>query len=141
MHLEGRLSSVNDDPIPRLTRVADALNDARRELIDISRRNRLLHTPRAGRRIHCLEFMDVDPDVVFANLARNGKAFAFSPEEENPDIGSELPPRTLPSLRARVTPEVLDRRLLKFFREARVIEEEQGVNILFLAFGFLKWFE
>jgi hypothetical protein len=40
-----------------------------------------------------------------------------------------------------VTSEVLERRLLKFFREARVIEEEQGVNILFLAFGFLKWFE
>ena len=28
---------MNEDPDPRLKRVADALNDARRELIDISR--------------------------------------------------------------------------------------------------------
>jgi hypothetical protein len=31
--------------------------------------------------------------------------------------------------------------LLKLFREARTYEEEQGVNILFLAIGFLEWFE
>ena len=49
--------------------------------------------------------------------------------------------RALPALQAQATPEVLERRLLKFLREARVIEEEQGVNILYLAFGFLKWFE
>jgi very-short-patch-repair endonuclease len=40
-----------------------------------------------------------------------------------------------------LTQEALDRRLLKFFREARTFEEEQGVNILFLAIGFLNWFE
>ncbi len=131
---------MNDDPDPRLKRVADALDDARRELIDISRRNRLLHTPRTGRRIHCLEFVDVDPDTVFLGLSREGKAFSFSTEEEILDTAVEIRSRTLPSLKARVTPEVLDRRLLKFFREARVIEEEQGVNILFVAFGFLKWF-
>ena len=130
---------MNEDPDPRLKRVADALNDARRELIDISRRNRLLHTPRTGRRIHCLEFVDVDPDTVFVDLSREGKAFSFSTGDEETAV--EIRSRTLPSLSTRVTPEVLERRLLKFFREARVIEEEQGVNILFLAFGFLKWFE
>jgi very-short-patch-repair endonuclease len=130
---------VIEEPDARLKRVADALDDARRELIDISRRNRLLHTPRTGRRVHCLEFANVDPDDVFSELARDGKAFAFAPEEENPD--AQARPRTLPTLRARVTSQVLERRLLKFFREARVIEEEQGVNILFLVFGFLQWFE
>jgi hypothetical protein len=38
-------------------------------------------------------------------------------------------------------PEPLEKRLLKLFREARTFEEEQGVNILFLAIGFLNWFE
>ena len=61
-------------------RIAEALNDARRELIDISRRNRLLHTPRTGRRVHCLEFVGVEPDFVFSELARDGKAFSFSAE-------------------------------------------------------------
>jgi hypothetical protein len=78
---------------------------------------------------------------VFVDISREEKAFAFSTEEENLNAAVEIGPRSLPSLRARVTPEVLERRLLKFFREARVIEEEQGVNILFLVFGFLKWFE
>lgn len=114
---------MSDDTDPRLKRVADDLNDARRELIDISRRNRLLHTPRTGRRVHCLEFVDVEPDFVFSELARDGKTFVFSPEDENADIIAEdRRPRSLPALRTRVTPEVLDRRLLKFFREARVIE-------------------
>src|SRR5262249_11852101 len=44
-------------------------------------------------------------------------------------------------LQTTLNPELLERRLLRLFREARVIEEEQGVNILFLVFGFLKWFE
>lgn len=130
---------MSDEQDLRLKRVADALDDARRELIDISRRNRLLHAPRGGKRVHCLEFANVDPDAAFRELAREGKAFAFAPEENNTDPESR--PRALPTLQANVAPEVLDRRLLKFFREARVIEEEQGVNILFLAFGFLKWFE
>ena len=132
---------MSDGPDPQLQRVAYALDDARRQLIDISRRNRLLHTPRTGRRIHCLEF-NIDPDAVFGDLAREGKAFAFRAEEnDDSEATAEGRSRALPVLRARVTSEVLDRRLLKFFREARNIEEEQGVNILFLAFGFLKWFE
>jgi hypothetical protein len=130
---------VKEEPDAQLNRVATALDDARRELIDISRRNRLLHSPRTGKRIHCLEFANVDPDAVFAEIAREGKTFAFAVEEESTE--TEIRPKALPTLQARVTPEVLERRLLKFFREARVIEEEQGVNILFLAFGFLKWFE
>jgi hypothetical protein len=132
---------LNDNPNPRLKRVAEALDDARRELIDISRRNRLLHTSRTGRRVHCLELADVDPDFAFAELAREGRTFAFSAEDESARIGEGRHSRSLPSLSTRVTPEVLERRLLKSFREARVIEEEQGVNILFLAIGFLKWFE
>jgi len=64
---------MNDAHDPPLKRIADTLEDARRELIDISRRNRLLHTPRTGRRIHCLEFIDVDPDTAFVELARGGK--------------------------------------------------------------------
>src|SRR5262249_26942157 len=73
-------------------------------------------------------------------VGRGGKACWFRTEEERWGLESEsrLKP---PALRSRVSREVLDRRILKFFREARVIEEEQGVNILFLAFGFLKWFE
>ena len=44
-------------------------------------------------------------------------------------------------LRTRLTPEALQKRLLSIYREARTIEEEQGVSVLFLAVGFLTWYE
>jgi hypothetical protein len=88
---------MSEEPEPRFKRVAAALDDARRELIDISRRNRLLHAPRSGRRVHCLEFANVDPDAVFAELVGDGKAFAFAPEENPKEIPeTETLPRTLP---------------------------------------------
>src|SRR4029079_10702467 len=44
-------------------------------------------------------------------------------------------------LHTQLTSEVLQKRLLRIYRDARTLEEEQGVNILFLAVGFLRWFE
>jgi hypothetical protein len=75
------------------------------------------------------------------SLQEGEKAFCFRTEEESSDPESETRSKAPPALKSHVSREVLDRRILKFFREARVIEEEQGVNILFLAIGFLKWFE
>ena len=42
-------------------------------------------------------------------------------------------------LQTRLTPPGLQKRLLDLYNDARVLEEEQGVNILFLALGALKW--
>ena len=44
-------------------------------------------------------------------------------------------------LETRLGPEALQRRLLRLFTDARTAEEEQGVNILYLAMGFLRWYE
>jgi very-short-patch-repair endonuclease len=125
-------------------RVLEALRDARRELIDLSRRNRLLHTPQTGSRPHCLEIVDVDPDELFVAIARKGKQFSFRPflNGENAHGQGDAGAVSGPSqLQTKLSREVLERRLIKFFREARTFEEEQGTNILFLAIGFLRWFE
>src|SRR5208283_4550998 len=37
--------------------------------------------------------------------------------------------------------EKLEKRLLAIYRDAKTAEEEQGINILFLAIGFLRWYE
>ena len=37
--------------------------------------------------------------------------------------------------------DALQKRLLQLARDARTAEEEQGINLLFLAIGFLRWFE
>jgi very-short-patch-repair endonuclease len=44
-------------------------------------------------------------------------------------------------LQTRLTSEGLQRRLLDLCFDARTLQEEQGVNILFLALGLLKWRE
>lgn len=44
-------------------------------------------------------------------------------------------------LQTALTPEGLQRRLLDLYRDARTMIEEQGVNVLYLALGQLKWFE
>jgi very-short-patch-repair endonuclease len=135
---------VNDASAPERERLIAALFEARRELIDPSRRNRLLHTTRNGPRPHCLEIVDTDADEAFAALLRDGKQFGFAPLSDAEAAGAEpdkSAPSRLASLQTKLAPEPLAGRLLKLFREARTYEEEQGANILFLAIGFLHWFE
>ena len=127
-----------------LQRVKSVLLDVRRELIDLSRRNRLLHTPRIGKRPHCLEIINADPDTLFV-IRRTAKQFGFSPTKAGDELTGTDPKKPsgteVQRLQTNLGPEPLERRLLKLFREARTFEEEQGVNILFLAIGFLNWFE
>jgi Protein of unknown function (DUF4011) len=46
-----------------------------------------------------------------------------------------------PRLQTRLAPDKLQKRLTKIFREERTLEEEQGLSTLYLAIGFLKWFD
>src|SRR5262249_35079423 len=46
-----------------------------------------------------------------------------------------------PKLQTKLTQDKLEKRLTKIFRESRTLEEEQGVSTLYLALGFLKWFD
>ena len=136
---ESAASNHFEEPVSSdLNHVSEALRDARRELIDLSRRNRLLHTPQTAKRPHCLEIIDIDGDELFGALTRNGKQFGFRPLASDESTGGEvICPSGQPVLQTKLTEEVLAR-LLKFFREARTFEEEQGVNVLFLAIGFLQ---
>ena len=125
-------------------RLLAALSEARRELIDLSRRNRLLHATRSGPRPHCLEIIETNADELFVAVARDGKQFGFAPlaaADADVDGPERRRPAKLALLQTNLAQEPLDRRLLKLFREARTFEDEQGVNILFLAIGFLHWFE
>ncbi len=135
---------VNEAAASGRQRLLAALSEARRELIDLSRRNRLLHATRSGPRPHCLEIIEANADELFVALARDGKQFGFAPHaaaDADVDGFDSRRPAKLALLQTNLAQEPLDRRLLKLFREARTFEEEQGVNILFLAVGFLHWFE
>jgi len=137
------------DPISR------ALEQARRDLIDLTRRNRLLHAPLKGKRPWCLAVTGQSPDELFAKLYKqeNFRGYAFRPRvqvEGNDDAGlpvlasdqSRSPESSSgrrPWLQTLLAPDRLQKRLAKIFREERTLEEEQGLSTLYLAIGFLKW--
>jgi very-short-patch-repair endonuclease len=141
--------------------IADKLEKARRDLLDLTTRNRLLSTSRSQTRSGRLEIVDELSEEVFRILVREQKKMTFqhsvkenAPLEFNDDSDAFSQPaeeeretngvaaRHLDSqLQTELSSEQLQRRLLKLHYEARTFEEEQGVNTLFLALGFLKWYE
>ena len=145
--------------------MARRIQDTRRDLLDLSARNRLISTPRGpapGRRI---EVVDERAEEVFRRLVTERKAMSFLPgKEEEPEAppaedqqfaapplgqpdeaaaaeASPDPRHTDLRLQTRLASEPLQRRLLDLYYDARTDEQEQGVSSLYLALGFLKWFE
>lgn len=146
------------------------LERARTELLDLSARNRLLNSPRSSRNARTLEIVDEQAAEVFRLLVRQQRAFTFLPgraaragdagegQPHEPDDAQEIAELAQPDddgvdergvanrhadtrLQTRLTPAGLQKRLLDLHADARTLEEEQGVNILFLALGALKWID
>ncbi|SCY65226.1 DUF3320 domain-containing protein [Microvirga guangxiensis] len=139
------------------------LDRARMELLDLSARNRLLNIPRFSKSAKTIEIVDEKTSEIFRLLVREGKAFTFVPGREDrdgvededvtsveltqPEETGEVDERGVSRrhadtrLQTRMTPKGLQKRLLDLYYDARTLEEEQGVNILFLALGTLKWID
>lgn len=141
--------------------IARGLEDARRLLLDLSLRNRLINF-RPTKRGH-MAIVDESSREIFRMLVGEGKAMHFAgvreeempPEERDGEVwdddegGFEPPIRMVQpkvdllddQLNTRVREDRLHIRLLHMFTLARTAMEEQGVNILFLALGMLHWYE
>src|SRR3546814_6949391 len=63
------------------------------------------------------------------------------PEDDETDDRGVAARHADTKLKTRLTPAGLQKRLLEFYFDARTLEEEKGINILFLAFGVLKWID
>ncbi len=61
------------------------LEDARKELLELSTRNRLLNTPRHSSRARTIEVVDELADEIFRLLVVGGKSMTFLPAEEAPE--------------------------------------------------------
>ncbi|MEX2315780.1 MAG: DUF3320 domain-containing protein [Pirellulales bacterium] len=142
------------------------LDNARRELLDLSARNRLINTRRGATRSSRLEIVDEKADQVFQRLVVDEKSMSFLASDEK-DASSSRPPadqnvlfpsdeitslennvlledserHTDSRLQTALEADSLQKRLLKLEREALTYEQEQGVNVLYLAIGFLSWHE
>lgn len=137
------------------------LKKARQSLIETGTRNRLINFPKGNSKIKALEIVDELSDPVFQILLRSGKKMSFltgrvgatSPEDSQGDLGIYISPpddaendgpatrHTDTKLQTKLTPEGLQKRLLSLYRDAKSLLDEQGVDVLFLAIGFLEWFE
>ena len=134
------------------TEIEKLLGQARVKLIETGTRNRLIHTPRGGRRSRALPIAGNISDQVFANLVREEKPLCFFATQDMADSQPEpvklktprlVTPKTSyrNGLQTSLSPELLHKRLHAIYRDAKTAEEERGVNILFLALGFLRWYE
>ena len=148
---------------------ADAkLERARTELLDLTARNRLLNIPRSSTTARTIDVVDEKTSEVFRLMVSESRPFTFLPgrdankvdldkrdsEEDADEIGELAQPENNgvdergvlsrhadTKLQTRLTSKGLQKRLLDMYLDARTLEEEQGVNILFLALGTLKWLD
>ncbi|MGV8041078.1 MAG: DUF4011 domain-containing protein [Thermoanaerobaculaceae bacterium] len=146
-------------PAPtRRSTAATQLEVARRDLLDLGRRNRLLnHRPLKGKG---LELIDELPREVYRILVAEGKGMTFLPvggggggvEDENLLFGVEQPEEhpgengpaarhVDTKLQTPYSSKQLQSRLLSTYYAARLSIEETGVNVLYLALGMLQWIE
>lgn len=142
----------------------EKLERARTELLDLSARNRLLNIPRKSKTSRIIEVVDEKSDEIFRILVSESKVFTFLPgrasgtqssfsDAESDEINDLAQPdesvnergvfnrHVDTKLQTRLTSKGLQTRLLDLYTDARILEEEQGVNILFLALGTLKWLD
>ena len=136
--------------------IESLLEDARKRLVETGTRNRLIHVNRKTTRGNLLNIINERSDDVFQILRLNSKKMRFAGKgDEESDLSNEdglvlsqidvqefdEGRYTDSVLETPLTPDALQKRLLKLFKDARTAEEEQGINILFLAIGFLQWYE
>ncbi len=147
--------------------VTQHLEKARKELLDLSNRNRLLSIPKSGKSTRVIQVIDADTNRIFETLVADEKEMYFKPgkngsidsststaegdiglEQELEDAGDDDEDSKITSngrgknaLKTALTRESLKKRLLALQNDARTTLEEQGINILYLAVGQLKWLE
>ena len=125
------------------------IDASRRELLDLSLRNRLLnYRTTRGRGV---SVTGENPMQVFDTLVRKRRRMSFlaRPGQDNDGEEDLLVQPELESpvnqedshLQTAESSAVLQRRLLSTYRTANILLEEQGLNTLFLALGMAVWHE
>ena len=167
-----------------MSTIEKLLEENRRELLDLSTRNRLLSVPVESKSARVAHILDEKSDPIFRLLVGERRTMTFLPADErktgtsttgemagnsraaDQELFAAAPPEDEPAeihpspatenideatgearrhvdtkLQTALTPDKLQKRLLSLYRDAQLMLEEQGVNILYLALGRLKWFE
>lgn len=127
--------------------VLQRLDAARKRLIDVSLRNRFLNyrpSKRTG-----VKIVAPDVSIIFTALVNDNKTARFVEqrehsllfEEENTSTHGHKANTTEVVFSADDNKQNLEKKLLQIWRDATSIQEEQGINLLFIALGALSWYE
>jgi very-short-patch-repair endonuclease len=147
--------SAGAESAPLNFRLAAYLKQARGRLIQTGTRNRLVHTARFAKRGKSIDIVDERSDDVFYILVTNRKRMRFDHDPTEVEQAEEGEPLLIAApgrergeerftdnlLQTKFGQDKLQKKLLGLAREAKTLEEEQGINALYLALGFLRWFE
>ncbi|HZN37887.1 MAG TPA: DUF3320 domain-containing protein [Planctomycetota bacterium] len=148
-------------PAPRAAPVApappkDRLEHWKSKLLDLSLWNRLLNFAETKKTIrlcaHDLEALEdrlqqgrvrVHPRPSVGQPGQDPRDLELAEQRSGVDVMREYLAEELRAgrLRADLDAAELDPRLVEIFRHARTSLEESGANTLYLAVGFLKWYE
>lgn len=127
-------------------RVARKLEEWKRRLIDLSRRNRLIHFRPS--KASSLRIFDEHPPEILRLVAVQGASMGFAPRPQDRSASTQVYRPAASEdrhvdkvLQSDVEEERLDDVLLQVYRKASAIFEEHGTSTLFLALGFVEWFE
>lgn len=150
---------VNDaegKTVPNNSRMSSLLESVRKKLLETGTRNRLIHVDRTAKRSNSLNIVNEQSRDVFAVLRVGDRRMRFRAlgrdKSQEDDDAPLLLIETVPDsfdksrytdhlLETALGPDALQKRLLRLASDARTLEQEQGINILYLALGFLTWFE
>ncbi len=151
--VQGTAQDAVPENVPLPKGWAQAIKSLKERLIDTSKRNRLIHSPVGKDRGKHLDIIDERSDEIFKLLVQKRKKMQFlhsGDGYEEPDLMENIfipdpdPPGTRHTdlkLQTRLTKDALHKRLLQLYRDSNSSIEEQGANPLFLALGFVRWYE
>ncbi|WP_282175497.1 DUF4011 domain-containing protein [Vibrio nereis] len=134
----------------------DIFDKSRQELLDMGLRGNTLLNVGKGAKI--LDIVDEKSEQVFEHLVEESKMMSFlpAPDSLDTDDSKSISLADLTThleevngdkrhadnaLQTQLFRKALDTRLLKLSTEATTFVQEQGVDLLYLALGFVKWFE
>lgn len=128
-------------------RVVEELEKQRRDLLDLSVRNRLIHMNLQRKSRTLLRVMpDKQINIIFKQLVFEKQNISFKGLSDLQENKKEILHVTSNkksdlTLNVNMQPEDLHTKLLDLHRESKVMVEEQGINMLYLALGGLNWKE
>lgn len=133
--------------------LSSLLDGLRKRLVDTGTRNRLIHVNRNAKRANVLNIVHERSNDTYDLLRVKERKMRFRArdgDESDPEPNGVLllldetaskSNHRDAYLETELGPQTLEKRLLKLKHDSDIAEEEQGANFLFLALGFLRWYE